>query len=81
MGQQIIQQPDGLFAVFSSITDSFIVTEATQEELVEWRAQEAADAARVSTRAELKRVLDPENKRPYAQFTLSWEEASRQDQE
>ncbi len=57
MGQQIIKQPDGKLAVFSSVTDSFIRRHATSEELVEWRAAEAADAARERTRAELKKVL------------------------
>ncbi|MET9555102.1 hypothetical protein [Streptomyces sp. NPDC006645] len=74
MGQQIIRQPDGRLAVFDSVTDSFIVVDATREEVVEWRAEEAAEAARDRTEAELARVLDSD--RPYHQFTLTWEEAS-----
>lgn len=46
MGQQIIRQPDGKLAVFASITDTFTVVDATPEELVEWRAEEAAERAR-----------------------------------
>lgn len=80
MGQQIIKQPDGKLAVFSSITDSFIVTDATEEEIVEWRAQKAAEDERERTRAELRRVQDEANRRPYFQFTLTWEEASEKDQ-
>lgn len=79
MGQQIIRQPDGKLAVFSSITDSFIVTDATPEEIIEWRAEEAANQARERTKAELKRVLDDQVERPYRQFTLTWEEASQLD--
>lgn len=79
MGQQIIRQPDGKLAVFSSITDSLIVTDATAEEIVEWRAQRAAEAERERTWAELKRVQDEANERPYFQFTLTWEEASEKD--
>jgi hypothetical protein len=75
MGQQIIQQPDGKFAVFSSISDSLIITDATQEEIVEWRAEEAANMARERTLLEFERVLDPGNPRPYRQFTLTWDEA------
>lgn len=81
MGQQIIRQPDGRLAVFSSITDSFIVVDATLEEIVEWRAEEAAEQARERTRAELARVLAEGNRRPYQQFTLSWEEAAKMDRE
>lgn len=77
MGQQIIRQPDGRLAVFDSVTDSFIVVDASQEEIIEWRAEEAADAARERTKAELRRVLNAGTDGPYLQFTLSWEEASR----
>jgi hypothetical protein len=77
MGQQIIRQPDGRYAVFESVTDTFIVVDATPEEVVEWRAEEAAEAARERTRAELARVQGSEQ--PYHQFTLSWEEAAARD--
>jgi hypothetical protein len=78
MGQQIIQQPDGRLAVFSSVVDAFVVVDATPEELIEWRAEEAAKQARENTRAEIDRVLSGEP-RPYCQFTLTWEEAERMD--
>lgn len=81
MGQQIIRQPDGRLAVFSSITESFIVTDATSEEIIEWRAEEAAETARERTKVELKRVLDDTLGSPYHQFMLTWEEASRRGQE
>ncbi|KOG22008.1 hypothetical protein [Streptomyces viridochromogenes] len=77
MAEQIIRQPDGRLAVFSSVSDSFVLLDATPDEVVEWRATEAAEAARRNTRAELARVLDDANDRPYRQFTLTWEEASR----
>lgn len=79
MTQQIIRQPDGKLAVFSSITDTFIVVDATPEEVIEWRAEVAADAARARTEGELRRVLNTE--KPYQQFTLTWEEAARKNLE
>lgn len=78
MGQQIIRQPDGRLAVFSSVVDGFVILDATPEELIEWRAEEAAKQARENTRAEIDRVLSGEP-RPYYQFTLTWEEAERLD--
>jgi len=42
MSRQIIKQPDDNFCVFSSITDTFIITDATKEELIEILAKEAA---------------------------------------
>lgn len=80
MSEQIIKQPDGRLAVFSSVTNTFIVVDATPEELVEWRAEEAADKARERTRAEIERVLSGKP-RPYFQFTLTWEEAMRADRD
>jgi hypothetical protein len=81
MGEQIIQQPDGKLAVFSSIVDDFIVLDATPPELMEWRAKRAADEERERTRAEIGRVLvrDANHPRPapYYQFTLTWAEAVR----
>lgn len=75
MAEQIIQQPDGRLAVFSSVTDSLVICDATPDEIIEWRAEEAADRARERTRAELEKVLDPANNRPYRQYTLTWDEA------
>lgn len=80
MGQQIINQPDGRLAVFSSVTGTFIVVDATPEELIEWRAKEAAEAARERTEKELDKVLaDPQT--AYGRRALTWEEASRLNQE
>lgn len=42
MGQQIIKQPNGLFAVWSSIMDDFVITDATPEEIIEdWSERES----------------------------------------
>lgn len=76
MGQQVIKQPDGRLAVFSSITDTFIVVDATPEEIIEWRAEDAAERARERTRIELDKVLSGDARAAYFQFALTWEEAS-----
>jgi hypothetical protein len=81
MGQQIIKQPDGRLAVFSSITDTFIVTDATPDEIVEWRAEQAAEAERERTRRELRHVLADDPRSAYFQFARTWEEASRLNRE
>lgn len=81
MGQQIIKQPDGKLAVFSSVTDNFIVVDATPDELVEWRAEEAAEKAREQTRRELEHVLADNPRKVYFQSTKTWEEAAESDRE
>lgn len=80
MSEQIIQQPDGRLAVFSSVVDAFVVVDATADEIIDYRAEEAALKARERTRAEIDRVLSGQPK-PYHQFTLTWEEAQRMDRE
>ncbi|MFI8191315.1 hypothetical protein ACIF8T_21270 [Streptomyces sp. NPDC085946] len=81
MGQQIIRQPDGKLAVFSSITDTFIVVDATPDELIEWRAEEAAERAREQTRRELDKVLAGNPQAAYHQSAMTWEEAAAKDRE
>jgi adenylate kinase len=81
MGQQIIKQPDGRLAVFSSIVDAFIVVDATPEEILDWRAEEAAKEARRSTQRELDAVLANDPRRVYFQFARTWEEAAEMDRE
>ncbi|MGC5263893.1 hypothetical protein ACPXCO_23020 [Streptomyces cyaneofuscatus] len=80
MGHQIIEQPDGLLAVFSSVVSSFVVTDATPEELIDWYADEAARDARERTKRLLDRVAQGAHT-AYAQHALTWEEASQIDQE
>jgi len=36
MGRQVVKQPNGLYAVWSSIIDDFIFEEATEKELRQW---------------------------------------------
>jgi hypothetical protein len=73
MGRQIIKQPNGRYAVWSSVTDDFVALDATAEELVDNAGEEARVAAERET-TEIIRELD-EGRRPYRQFTMSWEEA------
>lgn len=74
MGHQIIPQPDGKLAVFSSFSDAWIITGASPEELKEYYAGKAADEARKSTQETLDLVLS--GARTYCQFTMSFEEAN-----
>lgn len=81
MGQQIIKQPDGKLAVFSSIVDAFIVVDATPEEILDWRAEEAAAKERERTQRELDAVLADDPRKVYFKFVRTWEEASRLDRQ
>lgn len=74
MGTQIIEQPDGRLAVFSTITDSFEMQDATNEEVIDYFVQQAAEETRERVTAMVAKVRDPE-KRPYHQFGLPYERA------
>jgi hypothetical protein len=75
MGHQIIKCPDGTLAVFSSFSDRWILSNATQAELEDYYAEKAAEDARESARKTIEAVLAGD-KRVYFQFTLTFEEAN-----
>jgi len=46
MGWSVVKQPDGKFAIFSSIVDDIICYDCTEEEIIEMFAWEAYDIAK-----------------------------------
>ena len=81
MGQQIIKQPDGLFAVFSSITDTFTFVDGTAEEVVEFFAEQAARDARRKVGHLVRLVAADQAREAYFQFAMTWDAALRLDRE
>lgn len=79
MGNQIIRQPSGTFAIFSSVTDTVIVWDATEDEIVEHFAERAAERAREDARRLIGHVAAGEPRRAYFQFAMTWEEALAKD--
>lgn len=75
MGHQIIKQPDGLYAIFSSVVDDFIWTNCTPEDIIEIRTKEAVKAIREDVLNDVA-ALD-KGEKPYYQFTMSFDEAVR----
>ena len=73
MGRQIIEQPNGLFAEFSSVVDDFVSLDNTVEELIAERIEHEAKEIRrriSSIVAELEA-----GGKPYHQFTMTFDEA------
>ncbi|GAA4626804.1 hypothetical protein GCM10023196_036550 [Actinoallomurus vinaceus] len=81
MGNQIIRQPDGKYAVFSRVSDQLVMWDATEDEVIEYFAEEAAEATRRDVRRKLEHVAAGEPERAYHQFAMTWEEALRKDRE
>lgn len=79
MGYQIIQQPPDRLAIFSSYTDTVIVWDATEDEIVEWFAELAAASARRDARRLIGHVVAGNPRAAYFQFAMTWEEALAKD--
>lgn len=77
MGQQVIKQPNGKLAVFSTGTDTWVFWDATADELIEHYKEEAARTAEQRLIDITKAVENNEANRIYHQFTMSFEEANR----
>ena len=75
MGHQIIKQPDGLYAVFSSFTDTWIIYDADRQEIFDYYAERAKEDADRNTKRILDRI-EEDPRRAYYQFTMTFEEAN-----
>lgn len=58
MPQMILRQPDGLYCVFSTVVDDFLVYDASPEELWEWHRERAEQEARRQFDAALERAAE-----------------------
>ncbi|GIH95347.1 hypothetical protein ACFFMN_23585 [Planobispora siamensis] len=79
MGNQIIQQPNGTFAIFSSEYGRIVVWDASEDEIVEWFAGRAAETARRNARETIAHVAAGRPRRAYYQFAMDWQEALTED--
>lgn len=85
MGYQIIQQSDGVYAVFSSAEGHIVLVDATAEETLDWFILENANQRVEDTRRNITRILadlaDGHPERAYPRFVLTWEQTQRKDRE
>jgi len=84
VGNQIIRQPDGKFAVFNTNTDTIVFWDATKDEVVDWFVQlELAELERRKLAiAEMVDKVNVGNAREvYYQFAMTWGEALKRDRE
>ena len=73
MAWQIIKQPDGKYAIWSSVTDSVISYDATRKEIIDEFVTAEVKRVKSSVEAILDKLDRGEN--PYYQFAVSWDEA------
>jgi len=75
MGHQIIKQPDGLYAVFSSVVDSWILYDAARQDIIDYYAEKAREDAERDT-ARILDAIEVDPRKAYYQFTMTFEEAN-----
>lgn len=81
MGHQVIQQPDGKFAVFSTYTDTIVLWDATADEVVEHFVEQARADAERHVQLIVDKVGSGNARDIYCQFTMTWGEALEMDRE
>lgn len=73
MSEQIIKQPNGLYGLWSTIVDNFVLINATREELIAYRVEKSIkEIAESIDKALVELNAIPPVKR---NFTLTWDEA------
>lgn len=72
MGRQIVKQPDGKFAIFSTNSDLFIEQNLTEKELKDNLLKFAIQLAKAEIHNEIHNVKTMD--KPYFQFTMTYEE-------
>ena len=72
MSRQIVKQPDGRYAVWSTVVDGFVLTDATPEDIIEdWVNQYRQEIT--SSVLHIIELLE-RGEKPYYQFTLSFDD-------
>ena len=72
MGYQIIQQPDGTYALWSSVVDAPVVVDCTPSDIIEIMLEEEAQRLTQSVNSIIADLQM--GKKPYHQFTMTWDE-------
>lgn len=73
MARQIIKQPNGLYAIWSTIIDDFVYENITIKEYIKILIKETKKRTKINI-AEIVAQLD-NGEKPYYQFTMTYKEA------
>jgi hypothetical protein len=81
MGYQVIKQPDGLFALYSSNTDQITMWDATRDDVIEFFVEAATERARVEAERIVGLIEADKPRDAYFQFAKTWEDALASDRQ
>ena len=70
MARQIIRQPNGKFAIWSTIIDNFIMWDATEEEYIAFRIEEETERIKVEIPEIIKKLNSGER---VGYYDYTWE--------
>lgn len=74
MSRSVVKQPNGLWAMWSSIVDDFLIVDATEEEIIEQSARDAYEAEK----EEMTEIIEAlKAGRRHRRSWISWKEALR----
>lgn len=73
MEHQIIKQPNGLYSIWSTVSDSFVVQNASISELIDFEL--AGEKIRITD--EILRLLSKPNEDGSFSHFMTWEEAKK----
>lgn len=73
MANQIIKQPNGKYAIYSTVVDGFLLMDASRDDIIDDWLQEQ----KVQLIGRVNKICDDLDAggKPYHQFTKTWEEA------
>lgn len=74
MAEQFIQQPDGKWAIYSTVCDSLTGVDFTEDEIVQYAVNQAKERVERDTRDYMNKRRDGGK---LTQFSVSWEEAKQ----
>lgn len=72
MAHQIVKQPNGMYCIFSTVVDSVIVYNATEEQLINYYIEKEKKEITERVAKVIKQIEAGE--KPYAQFTMTFDE-------
>ena len=73
MAWQVIKQPNGKLCIFSSISDTFLLVDGTEQDIVDFFVEDAVESAKDSAKQVIQRVKEMD--KPYYQFTMDFADA------
>jgi len=72
MGRQIVKQPNGLYAVWSSVVDDFVLIDATPDEIIDDAIADESERIRKHLSEIFSKIES--GQRAYYQFTKGFDE-------